>query len=214
MRRLMVLNAKGGCGKSTLATNIAAYFASQWEDVNVTLADFDPQQSSMDWLRDRPEERPPITGINAYKEGLRHLPSNTDFLVMDARASTHGPDLTALVKHAETIIVPVLPSTVDMKACTRFIEELQKVGKVERKDVKIGVVANRVRENYAVFAELDEYLQKLKVPYLGHLRDAQNYIRAYTRGLGVHELPPYLAHPDWEQWEPVVKWLESKRSQP
>lgn len=214
MRRYMVLNAKGGCGKSTLATNIAAYFASQWENVNVTLADFDPQQSSMDWLKDRPEERPAITGINAYKDGLKGLPSNTDFLVMDARAATHGPDLTALVKHAETIIVPVLPSTVDMKACTRFIEELLNVGKVERKEVKIGVVANRVRENYAIFAELDEYLQKLKVPYLGHLRDAQNYVRAYTRGLGVWELPPYLAMPDWEQWEPVVKWLESKRSQP
>ena len=163
MRRYMVLNAKGGCGKSTLATNIAAYFASQWENVNVTLADFDPQQSSMDWLRDRPEERPPIHGINAYKDGLRSLPSSTDFLVMDARASTHGPDLTALVKHAETIIVPVLPSTVDMNACTRFVEELMKVGKVERKEVKIGVVANRVRENYSIFEDLDEYLQKLKV---------------------------------------------------
>lgn len=214
MRRYMVLNAKGGCGKSTLATNIAAYFASEWENVNVTLADFDPQQSSMDWLSIRPDHVPAITGINAYKDGLKHLAPNTDFLVMDARAATHGPDLTALVKHAETIIVPVLPSTVDMKACTRFIEELLNVGKVERKEVKIGVIANRVRENYSIFAELDEYLQKLKVPYLGHLRDAQNYVRAYTRGMGVHELPPYLASPDWEQWEPVVKWLESKRSTP
>ena len=214
MRRIMVLNAKGGCGKSTLATNIAAYFASQWEEVNVTLADFDPQQSSMDWLSSRPEHVPPITGINAYKDGLKGLSPATDFLVMDARASTHGPDLTALLKYAETVIVPVLPSTVDMNACTRFIEELKKAGKVERKEVKIAVVANRVRENYSIFAELDEYLEKLKVPYLGHLRDAQNYVRAYTRGLGVFELPPYLATPDWEQWEPVVKWLESKRSTP
>ncbi|HEX7047424.1 MAG TPA: ParA family protein [Gammaproteobacteria bacterium] len=214
MRRYMVLNAKGGCGKSTLATNIAAYFASQWENVNVTLADFDPQQSSMDWLAERPEERPHITGINAYKDGLRGLAPNTDFLVMDARAATHGPELTALVKHAETILVPVLPSTVDMNACTRFVEELKNVGKVERKEVKLGVVANRVRENYSIFEDLDEYLERLKVPYLGHLRDAQNYVRAYTRGLGIHELPPYLAYPDWEQWEPIIKWLESKRSAP
>lgn len=213
MRRYMVLNAKGGCGKSTLATNIAAYFASQWENAHVVLADFDPQQSSMDWLAARPPERPPITGINAVKEGLRHLPSNTDFLVMDARASTHGPDLTALVRHAETILVPVLPSSVDMAACDRFVEELKSIGRVERREVKIGVLANRVRETYSIFEELDEYLRKLRVPYIGHLRDAQNYVRAYTRGLGIHELPPYLAYPDWEQWEPVIKWLESKRSQ-
>jgi len=214
MRRYMVLNAKGGVGKSTIATSIAAYFASQWENVNVTLADFDPQQSSMDWLSLRPPERPAITGINAYRDGLKGLSPATDFLVMDARASTHGPDLTALIRHAETILIPVLPSTVDMKACTRFIEELQKVGRVERKEVKIAVIANRVRETYSIFGELQEYLDTLKIPYLGHLRDAQNYVRAYTRGLGIHELPPYLAWPDWEQWEPIVKWLESKRSQP
>lgn len=214
MRRYMVLNAKGGCGKSTIATNIAAYFASQWENANVTLADFDPQQSSMDWLAARPEHVPAVTGINACKDGLKGLSPATDFLVMDARASTHGPDLTALLKHAETIIVPVLPSTVDMNACSRFIEELQNAGKVERKEVKIGVIANRVRENYSIFADLDEYLQKLKVPYIGHLRDAQNYVRAYTRGLGIHELPPYLAMQDWDQWEPIVRWLESRRSAP
>lgn len=214
MRRYMVMNAKGGCGKSTLATNIAAYFASQWENVNVTLADFDPQQSSMDWIETRSEDRPEITGLNAHKEGLKHLAPNTDYLIMDAPASTHGPDLTALVKHAETIIIPVLPSSIDMKAMGRFIEEVRHVGRVERKEVKIGVIANRVRENYTIFEELDEYLSKMRVPYIGHLRDAQNYVRAYTRGIGVWELPPYLAWPDWEQWEPIVKWLESSRSQP
>ena len=80
--------------------------------------------------------------------------------------------------------------------------------------MKLAVVANRVRENYSIFTELREYLANIGVPYLGHLRDAQNYIRAYSRGLGIHELPAYLAWPDWEQWEPIVKWLESKRSTP
>ena len=214
MRRFTVVNAKGGCGKSTLATNIAAYFASMWENAHVTLADFDPQQSSMDWLAVRPEDRPPIHGINAFEDGLRSLSPATDFLVMDAPASTHGPELTAILKHAETVVIPVLPSTVDMNAARRFIEEIRAVGKVERKEVKIGLVANRVRENYSIFEELDEFLKKLGVPYLGHLRDAQNYVRAYGRGLGVWELPPYLAWQEWQQWEPIAKWLESKRSQP
>lgn len=214
MRRYTVVNAKGGCGKSTLATNIAAYFASQWEDAQVTLADFDPQQSSMDWLAERPEERPPITGINAHQDGLRGLSPHTDFLVMDAPASTHGKELTAVLKHSETVLIPVLPSTVDMKAAARFIEEVRAVGKVQRKQVKLGVVANRVRENYSIFAELDEFLQGLGVPYIGHLRDAQNYVRAYGRGLGVWELAPYQAWPEWQQWEPIAKWLEGRRSQP
>jgi len=212
MRHIMVMNAKGGCGKSTLATNIASYFAD--DGYEVALADYDPQRSGMDWLERRPSARPTIAGVEAYKDGLRHAPRNVDFLVIDAPARSHGKELTNLVKHAETIIVPVLPSTIDIQATDRFINELKAVSKVERKEAKIGVVANRVRENTLIFEELDEHLTSARVPYLASLRDAQNYIRAYTRGLGIFELPEYLAWPDWEQWEPLTKWLRSVRSQP
>jgi len=208
----MVMNAKGGCGKSTLATNIASYFAS--EGASVALADYDPQRSSLDWLERRPENRPKIAAVAGFDDGLRHAPRQADFLVFDAPARTHKSELTELVRHAETIVVPVLPSTIDIQASDRFIKELKSVGKVERKDVKIGVVANRVREYTLIFEELDAYLTSAKVPYLASLREAQNYVRAYTRGLGIFELPEYLAWPDWEQWEPLTKWLRSKRSQP
>lgn len=212
MRHIMVMNAKGGCGKSTLATNIAAYYAS--EGYSVALADYDPQRSSLDWLDRRPADRPEIAGVAGFEDGLRHAPRTADFLVIDAPARSHGKELTDLVKHAETIIVPVLPSTIDMQASDRFIKELKSVGKIERKDAKIGVVANRVREYTLIFEELDEYLTTAKVPYIAALREAQNYVRAYTRGLGVFELPEYLAWPDWDQWDPLIKWINSKRSQP
>lgn len=213
MRHIMVMNAKGGCGKSTLATNIAAYFAAE-EGMSVALADYDPQRSSLDWLERRPDNRPQIVGLSAYDEGLKRAPRSADVLVIDAPARSHGAELTNLVKHAETIIVPVLPSTIDMQASGRFIQELKEVGKVERKQAKIAVVANRVREYTLIFEELDEFLAKQRIPYLTALREAQNYVRAYTRGLGVHELPEYLAWPDWEQWDPLTKWLRSVRSQP
>ena len=212
MRHIMVMNAKGGCGKSTLATNIAAYFAD--EGYAVALADYDPQRSSIDWLERRPSDRAKVARVEAYKDGLRHAPRNADFLVIDAPARSHGKELADLVKHAETIVVPILASPIDMQASERFIKELKALGKVNRKDVKIGVVANRVREYTLIFEELDEYLASAKVPYLAALREAQNYIRAYARGLGIFELPEYLAWPDWEQWAPLTKWLKSVRSQP
>ncbi len=212
MRHIMVMNAKGGCGKSTLATNIAACFAD--EGYAVALADYDPQRSSLDWLERRPADRPEIAGVEGYQDGLKRAPRTVDFVIIDAPARSHGKELNDLVKHAETIVVPVLPSTIDMQASDRFIKELKAVGKVERKDAKIGVVANRVREYTLIFEELDEYLTTAKVPYIASLREAQNYVRAYTRGLGIHELPEYLAWPDWEQWDPLVKWLKSVRSQP
>ena len=79
-------------------------------------------------------------------------------------ARSHGAELTNLVRHAETIIVPVLPSTIDMQASDRFIKELRGVGKVERKEAKIAVVANRVREYTLIYEELDEYLTSARVP--------------------------------------------------
>ena len=212
MRHIMVLNAKGGCGKSTLATNIASYFAT--EGAAVALADYDPQRSSLDWLGRRPDNRASIAGIAGFEDGLRKAPRNADILVIDAPARSHGAELADLVKHAETIIVPVLPSTIDMQATSRFLEELKNVSKVAKKKVKIGAVANRVRENTLIYDDLDEYLTKARVPYIAALRDAQNYVRAYTRGIGIFELPEYLAWPDWEEWEPLTAWLRSVRSQP
>lgn len=212
MRHIMVMNAKGGCGKSTLATNLASYYADA--GYGVALADYDPQRSSLDWLDRRPDSRAEIVPIAGFKDGLKHLPRSLDMVVIDAPARSHGKELTDLVRHAETIIVPVLPSTIDIQASDRFIKELQQVGKVSRKQARIGVVANRVREYTLIFEELDEFLEKQKVPYLTALREAQNYIRAYTRGLGIYELPEYLAWPDWEQWDPLIEWVDSKRSQP
>ena len=212
MRHIMVMNAKGGCGKSTLATNIASYFAD--EGYTCALADYDPQRSSLDWLDRRPDNRPEIVGLAGFRDGLKKAPRSADFVIIDAPARSHGTELTSLVRHAETIVVPVLPSTIDMQASDRFIAELKSVGKIERKQVRIGVVANRVREYTLIFEELDDYLTRARVPYLAALREAQNYVRAYTRGLGIFELPEYLAWPDWEQWEPLTQWLRSKRSQP
>jgi len=212
MRHIMVLNAKGGCGKSTIATNIASYFAN--EGATVALADYDPQRSSLDWLERRPDNRAEIVGVAGFEGGLRRAPRNADIVVIDAPARSHGKELTDLVKHAETIVVPVLPSTIDMQATSRFLAELKAVGKIERKQAKIAAIANRVRDNTLIFDDLDEYLTKARVPYVAALREAQNYVRAYTRGLGIFELPEYLAWPDWEEWEPLTSWLRSTRSQP
>jgi chromosome partitioning protein len=210
MRSILVTNAKGGCGKSTLATNLAAFYAS--EGYETVLVDYDPQQSALAWLEERPEEYAAITGLAGFDSGLRGVPRGAEYVVIDAPARSHGRELTELVRRAESIIVPVLPSPIDMKAAQRFVEELMSVHKVADRKARVAVVANRVRDNTLIAEDLDEYLDSLKAPYIGTLREAQNYIRAYQRGLGIHELPPYLAWPDWDQWDPILEWLDSRRS--
>lgn len=211
MRQIMVLNAKGGSGKSTLATNLASYYATQGLDI--VLADLDPQQSSLAWLEARSAGRPPIRGVDASTKGAR-LPRAADMAILDAPAAAHGAELGHLMRRADTFIVPVLPSPIDMRAATNFVAELRRNKRIAGKQARFGVVANRVRDHTRVASELEEFLRKLKVPVLTQLRDNMNYIRAAERGLGIFELAPYASATDREQWQPIIRWLNSKRSKP
>jgi chromosome partitioning protein len=212
MRHILVMNPKGGCGKSTIATNLASWYALQGKEV--ALADFDPQRSSMDWAGLRPADAPPVTGVAAFEDGLRAVPRSTEVVIMDAPARSHGREVTELLRRAETVLVPVLPSAIDMRAAASFIAELAETGRVARQQAKFALVANRIKENTLSFDELDAYLRASRAPYIATLRDAQNYVRAYGRGLGVFELPQYLAWQDWEHWRPLTDWLESPASRP
>jgi chromosome partitioning protein len=217
MRSILVLNAKGGCGKTTLATNLAANFAVR--NKAVALVDFDPQQSSMDWLAVRPEDRAPIEGISGF-EGTVRLPRNLDYVVFDAPAGTHGGDVSHLVRRAETILMPVLPSPFDIRAAQRFTDELFHISRVLNKQVRIGTVINRARENSPGRLILEEFLRELrlpdgrKLPFVAVLRASQNYVRAAERGLSVFELGPVAVAHDLELWRPLLRWLGSKRSIP
>ncbi|HET7675968.1 MAG TPA: AAA family ATPase [Gammaproteobacteria bacterium] len=212
MRTIMVLNPKGGCGKTTVATNLASHYANR--GLTTALADYDPQRSSLDWLALRPAERPPIQGIAAYEDGLRAVGRGIDMLIIDAPARSHGAEITELVRRADTVLVPVLPSPVDIFAVQHFVDELHHVGKIERKEAKVGLIANRVRDTTLIAHDLGIFLNRLRLPIVGRLREAQNYIRAFARGLGIVELPPYLALPDVRQWEDVTGWLDSRQAMP
>lgn len=212
MRSILVLNAKGGCGKSTIATNLASYFAWE-EEKSVALVDFDPQASSMEWLQARGEEWPEIHGYAGYRDKIR-LPANIDVAVYDAPARVSAAEMASLVRRAESVIIPVLPSPIDIRAAAHFIRDLLTVAKVSRDQTKLAIIANRVRENTLIYQSLQSFVKSLKIPFVTTLRDTQNYIHAEERGIGIFEMAPSRVWQDLEQWQPLTKWLRSKRSLP
>ena len=204
MKKILVINPKGGCGKTTLATNLASYYAL-WE-VPVALVDYDPQRSSLDWVQARDRYLGRIEGIDG-SHGRLNVDPGFRRVVMDAPARNTLPQIRRLFGAADVVLVPVLASPIDIRAAARFIAELTAEGILA--ESRVGLVGNRVRENTVMFNNLQVFLKKLKVPLVSNIRDTQNYVKAAEGGYGVFEMPPYLVEKDIEQWRPVINWLES-----
>ncbi len=213
LNKVVILNPKGGCGKSTLATNIGAVYAQR--DTVPAIMDYDPQGSTMAWLERRPDDLPAIHGIAAYKKTMQatrswqlRVPSETRTLIIDSPASIDHDDLRELTRDATSILVPVLPSSMDIHAASRCIADLLLVAKVDRRDRKLAVVANRTRKNTKSFGMLMRFLDSLGIPIVAVLRDTQNFVRSAEQGIGVIEMPRSRVRPDVEQIENIVAWLD------
>jgi chromosome partitioning protein len=219
LNRIVVLNPKGGSGKTTIATNLASYFASRQQ--KPVLMDFDPQGSSLRWVRKRQPELPTINAIAAFDRDPRttrsfqlRLPDASTHVIVDTPAAVEARELPDLTRDARKIIVPVLPSDIDIHACSRCIRDLLLVAKIRREDNRIGVVANRIRRNTLTYQSLLRFLQTLGIPIVATLRDSQNYLRAAELGLGVHEMKSYIVREDVEAWRPLIEWLDAAAGSP
>jgi chromosome partitioning protein len=218
-QRIVVLNSKGGSGKTTIATNLAAYYAAAGR--RVALMDLDPQGSSMRWLKQRPAEAPPIHGIAGYEKRLNvtrafalRSPPGTEHLVVDTPAALPAIQMPETVRDATAIIVPVLPSDIDIHAASRCIADLLLVAKVHRSERRLVIVANRARRYTKAFQSLMRFLQSLRIPVAAVLRDSQAYIRSAESGLGLHEMKGSLLQEDLDSWKPLIEWLERRSEAP
>jgi chromosome partitioning protein len=212
MQRIVVLNPKGGSGKTTIAINLASYFATRGH--RPVLMDFDPQGSSVRWVKKRQAAQAPIQAIAAFEKDGRttrsfqlRVPDNATHVIVDTPAAVEPRQLPDMTRDADKILVPVLPSDIDIHTCSRCIADLLLVAKIRREENRIGVIANRVRRNTLMYQALIRFLHTLGIPIVAIIRDSQNYVRAAEGGIGVHEMKSYVAQDDVEQWAPLVAWL-------
>lgn len=213
LNKVVVLNPKGGCGKTTLATNIASFYANRGQAP--TIMDCDAQGSTMSWLERRPDSNAPVHGIAAFKKTMQatrswqlRVPNDTTTLIVDSPASVTHDDLRDLTRDATSILVPVLPSAIDIHAASRCIADLLLVAKIDRRDRKLAVVANRTRANTKSLDKLMRFLDSLSIPIIAVLRDTQNFVHAADAGIGICEMQPYKVRKDIEQLEKIIQWLD------
>ena len=208
----LVINPKGGSGKTTVATNLASYFAAN--NVACAVMDYDPQGSTLNWLKIRPPQARRIHGANAapQKTGLRtigmHVPAGTQQLIIDAPAGASGLGLQEMLARAHGILIPVAPSAIDIHATANFIRDLLLTGKVRANQIRIGVVANRVRKASPVYQPLERFLNSLNLPLLTRLSDSEVFLTAAETGLGIFEMDFAASATERGQFMPIAEWVD------
>jgi len=215
MLTILIINSKGGSGKTTLTTNLAGFYASK--EFRTAIIDYDPQGSSLQWLRVRPVHLPAIHGANAAPakggaplQSMRAwVPAETEVLLIDAPAGASGLLLKELVRKSNYIVIPVAPSPIDIRATADFIKDLLLVGGARTSKAKIAVVANRVRSrSTTAYVALERFLYSLKLPFLTSVSDSENYLRSAENGEGVFEMDELATSAERQELMPIMKWME------
>ena len=206
MKSILIINPKGGAGKTTLATNLAGALANVG-DQDVKLWDLDRQHSALDWLALRPADRPPIRAMNEARPDDRSSSGDSGWLILDAPAGIHGKMLDRALKVAHKVIVPIQPSVFDMAATGNFMQDLLKEKSVRKHKTFVGMVGMRVDPRTRAASTLGAFLHQFDLPIVTWLRDTQVYANAAFNGLSIFDLPASVSGRDIEQWHPLLAWV-------
>jgi chromosome partitioning protein len=217
MNATLAINPKGGSGKTTVTTALASYFAAK--AIAVTVMDYDPQGSSLNWLRLRDTLHNRIHGANAApQKGNRlrgiemHVPAETEQLIIDAPAGASGLLLQEMLARTDCILIPVAPSAIDIHATANFIRDLLLAGRIRMRNIRLGVVANRVRNSMPTYEPLERFLKSLRLPLLTRLSDSDVYLKAVETGLGLFEMDEAASATERSQFLPIAQWVEGSQA--
>lgn len=205
MKTFLVANPKGGSGKTTLATNLAGYFARNGK--RVILSDMDRQASSLNWLERRSTSLPLIQGLNGRNANLDSL--KADVTVIDSPAGLRGDKLSDAVKAVDWVIVPMQSSIFDINATQDFLEILKAEKAVRKERTFVAMVGMRVAARTKAANNLERYLAESGFPVMGFLRNAQMYVHAAEAGASLFDMSPSKVKQDIAQWESLLEWIKT-----
>ena len=205
MISVLVANAKGGCGKTTIATNLATAFASA--GLKTGLADGDRQRSCLAWSKRRPKEAARIQILD-WRKSLEKRPKGLERLVIDSGAGLRSGHVRELLAKADVLVMPVQPSIFDERATATFLKKVDELKPVRKGRKPVIVVGNRMRSRTRAAAELDDFLAGLGHDVAARLHDRAIYADVARQGLGIFDLSPARRAGVVEDWLPLIRRIE------
>ena len=207
MRTILVASSKGGAGKSTVATNLAAHFAL--EGKATAILDADRQKSSTHWCEKRAQLESAVLPLDGCKRNWdKHLPGGIERLVVDAAAGAMGEELADVLDLADAVVVPVLPSAIDIEATVPFLDSLVKHPRVKKGKLPVGLVGNRLKPWTTASQQAMEQLKAWPYPLVAQLRDTQAYVLLAGLGKSVFDYHSEQIRSHQDDWAPLLKWLK------
>ncbi|HMZ09185.1 MAG TPA: ParA family protein [Plasticicumulans sp.] len=213
MHIILVANPKGGSGKTTLAVNLAGYYAAHGRRTG--LFDLDRQQSALRWLVRRPANLARISGFDAREDDtVIEDSAGLDVAIIDAPAALRGERFKDIVRIADHAIIPVQPSVFDIDASAAFLERLIEQKSVRKARCLPGLIGNRVQARARSARQLETFIAGRGLPALGALRDSQVYVQTAASGITLFELPGRRQAADRASWQPLLDWLAIPAADP
>lgn len=209
MLKVLVASSKGGAGKSTLATNLAAYYAVDGK--NTVLVDADRQGSALRWSEKRAMHANAVLGVSGMRRDWeRHVPADTERLIVDSPAGIRAGEVDEWLEHVDAVVVPVLPSAIDLEATEPFLAELAELPKIKRGKVAVGVVANRLKPWTNASQLAVEEMRGFPFPVVAELRDTQGYVLANALGKSIFDYHSELVRSHQDDWSKLLRWLKKQ----
>lgn len=210
MFRILVASAKGGVGKTTLSTNLAGFYALDGK--RTVLVDADPQGSSLSWCAKRHVEGSQVLAVDGTRRTwAQRIPDKAQRVIIDAPAGAMPDDLAAFIADADAIVVPILPSVLDMEAAVRFLNALAEVPRVAGGKVAVGLVANRLKPRTQASAQVVEQISQWPCELVAQLRDTQAYVLLAGLGKCLFDYHAEHVRDHQKDWEPLLRWLKRVR---